>query len=181
VTVLLSWKRSVAPHWHELEVKQTTVKLHTSSGPQEKRTLDVNSNKKAADVSYIRCLLLMLCRDQRLSGPKRYDNPGCPLIGWQSTAQGGPRPTTRVSNHMDAMLPIPLPFENRNCRRTEYCRPLGTAPCGCADGHWRLWQIRCLHLQGRIIIRRQGCLWTKLYGVISRKTVAIIFSAVRNL
>ena len=62
---------------------------------------------------YIRGLLLIFCSDQRLSGPKRQDNPGLPLIGWQPTAQGGPRPKTRVSNQMEIILRIRFSFNKK--------------------------------------------------------------------
>ena len=89
------------------------MELHTSSGPQQKKNISANSNKTAADVSYIRGLLLIFCSNQRLSGPKRQDNPGRPLIGWQPTAQGGPRPKTRVSNQMEIILRIRFSFKKR--------------------------------------------------------------------
>jgi len=82
--------------------------------PRKKNILvNANSNITAADVSYIRGLLLIFCSDQRLSGPKRQDNPGRPLIGWQPTAQGGPRPKTRVSNQMEIILRISFSFKKR--------------------------------------------------------------------
>ena len=105
---------SMAPDFYEREPTTTDhYGITYLFGAPRKNNINANTNKTAADVSYIRGLLLIFCSDQRLSGPKRQDNPGRPLIGWQPTAQGGPRPTTRVSNQMEKILRIRFTFNER--------------------------------------------------------------------
>jgi len=105
---------SMAPDFYECEPTTTDhYGITYLFGAPRKNNINANSNKTAADVSYIRGLLLIFCSDQRLSGPKRQDNPGRPLIGWQPTAQGGPRPKTRVSNQMEIILRIRFSFKKR--------------------------------------------------------------------